>query len=179
MKTSTQRAVFRHGEKAPHASHRSAHVTRLRTEPSVNDATRAVAPMLGEEAWPWHLVPSTRSDVDATEAAYAAWPSSHDLYREAQLRRAALLGDVMAAALRALGAALRKVYARYRQLEAERATYEALHQLDDRSLRDLGFVRDEIRSVAAELTGRAEHSRRLVRPTFPIRPSLLDLLFRD
>jgi len=179
MKTSTRRAGFRHGETAPGASRRGAQVTRFRIDASVNDATHAVAPTLGEEARPWHMVPPTRSDVDATEAAYAAWPSSHDLYREARLRRAALLDDVMTAALRSVGAALHKAYARYRQLKAERATYEALHQLDDRSLRDLGFVRDEIRSVAAEVAGRAEHSRRLARPAFPIRPSLFDLLFRD
>src|ERR1041384_5786309 len=76
MKTSTRRAGFRHGETAPGASRRGAQVTRFRIDASVNDATHAVAPTLGEEARPWHMVPPTRSDVDATEAAYAAWPSS-------------------------------------------------------------------------------------------------------
>jgi hypothetical protein len=37
--------------------------------------------------------------------------------------------------------------------------YDALQQLDDHTLRDLGFDRNEIRSVAAEVTGEAEYTR--------------------
>ena len=49
----------------------------------------------------------------------------------------------------------------YRQRRRVMATREALEQLDDRVLHDLGFDRSEIPSVAAEATGRAEFTRAL------------------
>lgn len=39
------------------------------------------------------------------------------------------------------------------------ATYESLRSLDDRSLRDLGLDRMELRSAAAEAAGQAERTR--------------------
>lgn len=164
MKTSTRRIAPALEQSAPGPSRATARVTRLRPRPSGNDANLAMPPSLGEEAWPWHMVPPIRSaDRDTSEAAASAWPFSHELYQDAQSRRAALLGDLIAGAMRRVLAAALGTYRRYRQFREERATYEALHQLDDRSLRDLGFVRDEIRSVAAEITGRAERTRRTVR----------------
>jgi uncharacterized protein YjiS (DUF1127 family) len=137
-------------------------------------------PGLGEEARPWHMVPRIPSaDRDTSEAASSAWPLSQELYRDAQWHRAALLGALIARAIRVVLAAMLRVHMRYRRFRDERATYEALRELDDRSLRDLGFARDEIRSVAAEMSGEAEHSRRLARPTWPAHPSFFDLLFRQ
>jgi uncharacterized protein YjiS (DUF1127 family) len=178
MKTSIQRIAPLLEEAALPLPRATAPVTRLRA-PSVNDR-RAAPPALGVEAWPWHLVPPTRSaDADAREAVSLAWPLSSELHQDAQRRRAAFLGGLISAGIRAVGGAVRRAHARYRQRRTERATYVALHDLDDRSLRDLGFSRDEIRSVAAELAGRAEYSRRLARPTWPTHPSLFDLLFRQ
>ena len=44
----------------------------------------------------------------------------------------------------------------WRHWRLRRAAAETLHSLDDRTLRDLGFHRSEIGSVAAEISGRAE-----------------------
>ena len=44
----------------------------------------------------------------------------------------------------------------WRHWRLRQAAAETLHSLDDRTLRDLGFHRSEIGSVAAEISGRAE-----------------------
>jgi uncharacterized protein YjiS (DUF1127 family) len=54
-----------------------------------------------------------------------------------------------------------RAQARYRQRRQAIATREALEQLDDRVLHDLGFHRSEIQSVAAEATGKAAYTRTL------------------
>jgi uncharacterized protein YjiS (DUF1127 family) len=151
-------------------------VRRLPTSRPRGDSTH-VMPPLGEEAWPWHVVAAI-APANASKAADATSvpPLSMELYHEARLRQAAFLGDVIAWAIRAAGAGIRKALADYRRYRRSRATYEALRSLDDRTLHDLGFARDEIRSVAAEMAGETEHSRRLARPTYPARPSLFQLL---
>jgi uncharacterized protein YjiS (DUF1127 family) len=180
MRTSTERIARALEQPALGPPHGTARVTRLRTERSSDDARRGTLPALGVEAWPWHMVPPSRSaDADATEAASSAWPLSHELYQDAQRRRAALFGDLIATAVRKIGGVVLRTYARYRQFRDARATYLALQELDDRTLRDLGFAREEIRSVAAEMAGEAEYTRRLARPTWPAQPSLFDLFFRQ
>ena len=59
-------------------------------------------------------------------------------------RLAVLLGDLRA---------------RHRRRRAARDLRAALNELDDRTLRDLGFHRDEIGSVAAEVHGDAPPTR--------------------
>lgn len=49
---------------------------------------------------------------------------------------------------------------RSRQRRAVRRQMRTLAQLDDRMLRDIGINRQEIGSIAAELTGSAEKTRR-------------------
>ena len=73
------------------------------------------------------------------------------------------LGESIVEAIRAIGAivgaAASRALARYRQRQQAKASYEALSELDDRTLRDLGLDRSELRSVAAEVTGEAERTR--------------------
>jgi len=57
------------------------------------------------------------------------------------------------------GAIARRAYARHRQRRQVMATCDALRRLDDHLLRDLGFDRSEIRSVAAEATRKAAYTR--------------------
>jgi uncharacterized protein YjiS (DUF1127 family) len=175
MKTSTRPIRSRLDQAVPDI----ARVTRLRAVPSSNDASVVTRSALGEEAWPWHMVPPARPlSAEANEATSSAVPGA-ELYHEAHRRRAQFFGGLIAAGMGAIFAAALKVGRWYRQSRQASATYAALHQLDDRSLRDLGFTRDEIRSVAAEMAWQTEHSRRLARPTFPARPSLFELFLKQ
>ena len=61
--------------------------------------------------------------------------------------------------LERLGVALRALLRRHRRRVAARDLRAALRDLDDRTLRDLGFHRDEIASVVAELGGDAMPTR--------------------
>lgn len=80
--------------------------------------------------------------VDGTHLAVAARPRFSAL--EIARALAALVGDALAS------------WRRYRRARQVR---DALASLDDRMLRDLGFCRDEIASVAAEYAGEAERTR--------------------
>lgn len=97
-------------------------------------------------------------DLDTTPAI-AARPASYELHQAMRTRRSFTLGEAIVAAIRAAGVIARRAYARYRQRRQAGAFYDALRQLDDHTLRDLGFDRSEIRSVVAEVTGAAEHTR--------------------
>jgi uncharacterized protein YjiS (DUF1127 family) len=98
-------------------------------------------------------------DVDALAATHAARRARYELQQAARTRRWLTLGEMIVAAIRAGGALARRAYARYRQRRQASAFYDALRRLDDHTLRDLGFDRSEIRSVVAEVTGEAEHTR--------------------
>lgn len=69
-------------------------------------------------------------------------------------------GEIIFAVTEAAGAIARRAYARYRQRRQVQDIFNMLHQLDDHSLRDIGLHRSEIRSVAAEIAGEAERTRR-------------------
>jgi len=69
------------------------------------------------------------------------------------------VGKIIIAAIHAAGAIARRAHARHRQHQEAKAIYDTLWDLDDRTLRDLGFDRSEITSLAAEVTGRAEPTR--------------------
>ena len=77
----------------------------------------------------------------------------------ARAHRSFTLGEIIVAAIEAVGAIARRALARHRQRQLARATCEALRQLDDHALRDLGFDRAEITSVAAEVAGEGERTR--------------------
>jgi uncharacterized protein YjiS (DUF1127 family) len=76
-----------------------------------------------------------------------------------QADRSRTLDKIIVGLFRAAGTFARRVQARHRQRRKAKATYDALRQLDDRMLRDLGFDRSEITSVAAEVTGKADRTR--------------------
>ena len=65
--------------------------------------------------------------------------------REQQSRA---IGDLIVAVSRALSASIRRALVEMRKRREERATYEALAELDARTLRDIGIDRGDIRSVA-------------------------------
>lgn len=56
----------------------------------------------------------------------------------------------------------RRLLDAWRRQRLARATVETLRALDDRTLRDLGMHRCEIRGVAAEMAGSVEPSRLFV-----------------
>jgi len=98
-------------------------------------------------------------DTGIVDSTLSAWPSTYDLYQAARANRAFVLGEVTASAVRFVRTLLRRAYKSYRDHRQQSAVYETLSQLDDRTLRDLGFDRSEIRSVAAEWAGEAEATR--------------------
>ena len=75
------------------------------------------------------------------------------------LRYVAYLGVLIATALAKVAAGVRKARAVLRRGREARVMRKGLHELDDRTLRDIGFTRSEIDSVIAEATGGAEWTR--------------------
>jgi uncharacterized protein YjiS (DUF1127 family) len=69
------------------------------------------------------------------------------------------LARTLATGLRALGALVIRAHAAWEQHSRARAYYRTLQQLDDHTLRDLGFDRSELSSIASELTGVADATR--------------------
>ena len=88
-----------------------------------------------------------------------ARPANYKLHLVARAHRSFTLGEIIVAAIQAAGAIARRAYERHRQRRRAKATYDALRQLDDHMLRDLGFDRSELTSIAAEATGQAERTR--------------------
>jgi uncharacterized protein YjiS (DUF1127 family) len=93
------------------------------------------------------------------DTAASAQLTSYELHSAARAHRWLMLGEIVIAAMWAAVAITRRAYARHRKSREAWAVQDALRELDDRTLRDLGFDRREIRSVAAEMTGEAEHAR--------------------
>jgi uncharacterized protein YjiS (DUF1127 family) len=112
-------------------------------------------PLLGDMA-AWSGVPAGNDDP------LDPWPSTSAVYRVARARRAALTAGIVREGLRAARDLIRRGWERYRRHRDTRLVYDALSALDDRTLRDLGFHRCEILSVAAETAGGAAPTRRRV-----------------
>ena len=120
------------------------------------------------EQWDWRaFAPHGFGDVATTDTASSARPISCGLHQAARAYRSFTLGEIIVVVIQAVGAIARRAYARHRQRRQAKVTYDALCQLDDRTLRDLGFRRSEMRSVAAEVTGEAEYTRVRALPTSP------------
>lgn len=127
-----------------------------------NDATWQDATTLADDAEPWVrrvLVANRSADCGTGDAPVPGRPTSSGLYLAARAHRSHLLGESAVTVLRAAGGLARRAYARYRQRREARNIRDVLRGLDDRMLRDLGLDRSEIASVAAEVTGEAEHTR--------------------
>ncbi len=124
-----------------------------------NDATCDYAPNADDEVALRAFAAGGPGDVPTADAPYGEWPMSYEVYQAARARQSAAIATLIAAAIQAAGAFARRAYARYQQRRQARGIRVALGELDDRTLHDLGFNRDEIASIAAETTGRAECSR--------------------
>ena len=91
--------------------------------------------------------------LDAPLGSTPGHAAKHDAIRPRRWTHA------IATALSALAAAVRARATERRQRRLARETFLVLKGLDGRALRDLGFDRSEIASVAYELAGLAEPSR--------------------
>ena len=113
------------------------------------------------EAWAHHArgANGLGSDTEAGAPAASARRSSNELHRAARVDRAFTLAEIIAEMVWAVGAFARQAYARHKQRREARSLRDALRQLDDRMLHDLGFDRSEIGSVVTEVTGEAERTR--------------------
>ena len=85
--------------------------------------------------------------------------SSVELYHPARAHRSYQLREIVKATLQAVGDVVRRMATRWKHEQRARATYASLRSLDARVLRDLGFHRSELMSVAAEVAGMAESTR--------------------
>jgi uncharacterized protein YjiS (DUF1127 family) len=127
-----------------------------------NDATCEDPAISNDDAEPWAqhaLAANGFGDVATTNTASSARLTSYEMHHAARAHRSFTLGEIIVAVIQAAGAIARRAHARHRQRRQAWDLYDALQQLDDHTLRDLGFERSEIRSVAAEVTGEAEYAR--------------------
>ena len=130
----------------------------LRPGSAGNDAAYE-DPAISAEAWARHALAANGFGDGAIADAGSARPTSYELYHDARAYRSFTLGEIIVALMQAVAAIARQALARYAQHQRARSMYDALRQLDDHTLRDLGFDRSEIRSVVAELAGKAECTR--------------------
>jgi hypothetical protein len=101
------------------------------------------------------------ADIGRTEAHLLL--TSPELYHAARAHRSYQLAEIVKATFQAAGDLWRRMVAEWKRRQCAQATYAALHALDPRILRDLGFHRSELLSVAAEVAGVADSTRVSVR----------------
>jgi uncharacterized protein YjiS (DUF1127 family) len=134
----------------------------LRRGPAGNDATcedPAISTDEVERRAQCARAANGLGDVATLDTPTSARQTSHAPDQAAGALRSFTLGEIIVVMLQAVGAIARRVHARHKQRREARAIYDALRQLDDRTLHDLGFDRSEMTSVAAEVTGEAERDR--------------------
>jgi uncharacterized protein YjiS (DUF1127 family) len=125
--------------------------------PAGNDAT-----ISEDDGEPWALHASAANGfghVATNDSTSSVRPTSYEVHCAGRAYRSFILGEIIVAAIRTVAATARRAYARLLQRRRSRAIYDALRELDDRTLHDIGFERSEIGSVAAEMTRKAEQTR--------------------
>ena len=165
MRTSTElqsRAAFDEPAVADAEARGEAPLFFLWREPASNDAAHVDLPSSREpvEAWARHAVAA--NGFGATpEVVALTKPGAWDVHEAARAQRAYALGEIMVALMAHVADVARAVAARWAQRRRARAIHAAFSELDDHMLRDLGLHRSEIGSLAAEVTGDAERTRKL------------------
>lgn len=134
----------------------------LRRGPAGNDAACEGPAIVTNDAksWAQRALAANGFGGDATpDSPVPQWLASELLLEAARAHRSATLTAIIVSAIRTVGALARRVRRRYRQRQEAKAIYDALQELDDHTLHDLGLARSEISSVAAEATGQAPYTR--------------------
>ena len=127
----------------------------------VDDAIRADRTASRDviEAWTRHAQAANGfGDLTPVGSPASGQPANHEAHDAARTLRSRALGGIVVA-IQKVGVIVRRALARHRQRRQIRAACDALRQLDDRTLRDLGFHRSEILSVVTEVAGAVERTR--------------------
>jgi uncharacterized protein YjiS (DUF1127 family) len=159
-------AVCAHDESRDSAASSTPATMRWTVAAAGNDASCGPAPRTAGRFAPprWEILfESGDGYVASPDEPMFGWSTSYEVFQAARQRRAVVVAAFLRAAARAVRESIRGVWERYQRRQHSRSIYHALHVLDDRTLRDLGFHRCEIGSVAAEAAGEAEHTRMHVR----------------
>lgn len=128
------------------------------TKAAVNDADFSGAAEL--DIWARRtLTANGFGDAEVAAPATVAALRAIDLHASALSLRSAAFWEICFAIGATIGAAIDRAVTRWREYRALRRTYKALANLDERTLKDIGLGAGEAGSIAAELAGRAEHTR--------------------
>jgi uncharacterized protein YjiS (DUF1127 family) len=127
------------------------------TRPAVNDADYSGAAEL--DLWARRTFAANGfGDAGVHETSPATHDFAGDPRATAPAARASFR-QICVAIGEAIAAGLGRLAVRWREYRALRRTYKALADLDERTLKDIGFGPHEAGSIAAELAGRAERTR--------------------
>jgi len=87
-------------------------------------------------------------EIRVTDGATSVRASIAIPYLAVRAHRAMEIGDTIAAAMQAIAAGVRKAFAMHREYRQSKAFDDAFRQLNDHTLRDLGFHRSDLEPIA-------------------------------